>query len=176
MQVKPSPADGWVGLQMEVQLTPNGKLSGHSGAICTNVHLLTFHHLIDKQDEIRSQKIIFHANQNSKKTIASHEKSPHPPPPTWACSPCPPSSRPLQCSALAPPCLCNSPKLSVGRVFVKHQLAKYTFLLIYSCLHFFCRCLALTSFAAAWAVSVSPATTTPITWEICFPPWIQLYP
>ena len=69
-----------MGLQMEVQLTPNGKLSGHSGAICTNVHLLTFHHLIDQQDEIRSQKIIFHANQNSKKTIASHEKSPNPEP------------------------------------------------------------------------------------------------
>ena len=123
---------------MEVQLTPNGKLSGHGGAICINVHLLTFHHLIDQQDEIRSQKIIFYANQNSKKTIASHEKSPHPPPPTWACSPCPPSSRPLQCSALAPPCLCNSPKPSVGRVFVKDQLAEYTFLLTSSSiLHFF---------------------------------------
>ena len=42
-----------MGLQMEVQLTPNGKLSGHSGAICTNVHLLPFHHLIDQQDEIQ---------------------------------------------------------------------------------------------------------------------------
>ena len=58
-------------------------------------------------------------------------KSYHPPPPTWACSPYPPSSRPLRCSALAPPCLCNSPKPFVGRVFVKLQLAKCTSLLAF---------------------------------------------
>ena len=167
VQVKPSPADGWVGLQMEVQLTPNGKLSGHSGAVCTNVHLLPFHHLIDQQDEIRSQKIISPLKPKFKENnYKSRKKSPtHPPPPIWACSPYPPSSKPPRCSAPAPPCLCNSPKPSV----VKLQLAKCTSLLACFSLNYFwvfcqfCFCLALTSLAAAWAVSVSSATTTPIT-------------